>query len=80
MGLCYHWSQFDLTDPHGEKKSPWPTIVVVIVLLWIAYAALNGMGYIYEWANGRLGQPKPVPQERAKDAAGAATRAPEATK
>lgn len=45
----------ELSDPFAEKKSIWPKLIVVAVILWIAYAMLNSMGYIYEWSNGRLG-------------------------
>ena len=53
-------SQRDLVDPFAEKKSPWPKIIVVVVLLVVAYLVLNKMGYIYDWTNGRLGDPKPT--------------------
>jgi hypothetical protein len=75
-------AQRDLTDPYAEKKSPWPTIIVVVILLWIAYAVLNGMGYIHEWTHGRLGQPRVVKVEIGKEtapaAAGAAQKAADA--
>ncbi len=51
-------SQRDLVDPFAEKKSPWPKVVVVVVLLIVAYLALNKMGYIYDWSHGRIGDPK----------------------
>jgi hypothetical protein len=77
-------SRRELADPYAEKKSPWPTLVVLVILLWIAYAVLNKMGYIHEWTQGRLGQPKPVPVEKAQDAstpaAPAAPKAPEPAK
>ena len=53
-------SHRDLVDPFAEKKSPWPKIIVVVILLVCAYCLLNKMGYIYEWTDGRLGDPKPV--------------------
>ncbi len=53
-------SQRDLVDPFAEKKSPWPKIIVVVVLLVIAYLVLNKLGYIYDWTDGRLGDPKPA--------------------
>ena len=74
-------SQRDLVDPFAEKKSPWPKVIIALVLLWIVYAILNSMGYVNEWTNGRLGQPKPVSHESITGAAkpaGAAT--PEAPK
>ncbi len=55
-------SQRDMVDPFAEKKSPWPKVAVLVVLLVLAYLALDKMGYIYEWTNGRLGEPKrPAP-------------------
>ena len=53
-------SQRDLVDPFAEKKSPWPKVIVVVILLVIAYALLNKMGFIYNWTNGRLGTERPV--------------------
>jgi len=57
-------AQRDLVDPFAEKKSPWPRIIVLAFLLVLIYAALNGMGYIYDWTNGRLGDPKPLKVEK----------------
>lgn len=49
-------SQRELFDPYAEKKSPWPKVIVVVLLLWVAYTLLDGMGYIYQWTSGRLGK------------------------
>jgi hypothetical protein len=49
----------DLVDPFAEKKSPWPKVIVFLILLLIAAAVLNKMGYIYDWTNGRLGTERP---------------------
>jgi hypothetical protein len=51
-------SQRDLVDPFAEKKSPWPKIIGVILVLLLAYFALNQLGFIYDWTNGRMGTPK----------------------
>lgn len=48
-------SQRDLVDPFAEKKSPWPRIIVFLLLLALAYLALNKLGYIYQWTDGKLG-------------------------
>jgi hypothetical protein len=65
-------SQRDLTDPYAEKKSVWPFligfVVVVAVLLAIAWAILNSMGYIYEWTDGRLGNNPPARHQPATNA------------
>jgi len=69
-------SQRDMFDPFAEKKSPWPKVIVVIILLIVAYLVLNKLGYIYEWSNGRMGNPKPVPVEKISPAAPLAAGAP----
>jgi hypothetical protein len=59
-------SQRDLIDPFAEKKNPWPKIIIVTAvllfllyrLLVFSYDFLNHMGYIHEWTNGRLGEPR----------------------
>jgi hypothetical protein len=48
-------SERDLVDPFAEKKSPWPKLIALALVLYIAYAILNKMGYIHDWTNGRLG-------------------------
>ncbi len=53
-------SQRDLVDPFAEKKSPWPKVIVLALVLVLAYVALDKMGYIYDWTKGRLGHPKPI--------------------
>lgn len=57
-------SQRDLIDPFAEKKNPWPKIIVAIIVLTIAYALLNKMGFVYEWTGGRLGQPSQTKAEK----------------
>lgn len=47
----------DLVDPFEERKSPWPKIIVAILLLWIAYSLLDRRGLIYRWTGGWLGKP-----------------------
>jgi hypothetical protein len=54
-------SERSLEDPFAEKKSPWPTIIVVLAILAAVCLMLNKMGYIYQWTNGRLGTARPVP-------------------
>ncbi len=74
-------SQRDLADPFAEKKSPWPKVIVVVVLLILAYVGLNEMGFIYDWTGARLGKPKPAKVEKAPPAApDAAAKPAEATK
>jgi len=42
-------SQRNLVDPFAEKKSPWPKIIVLVFLVWIALYLLNNMGLIHKW-------------------------------
>lgn len=69
-------AQRDLTDPFAEKKSPWPKIIVVLFLLYLAWLLLDRGGYIHQWTRGRFGTAKPVPAEPA--AAPATPQAPAA--
>ncbi|HOC55750.1 MAG TPA: hypothetical protein PKI20_09030 [Verrucomicrobiota bacterium] len=70
-------SQRDMVDPFAEKKSPWPKVIVLVILLVLAYVVLNKLGYIYDWTNGNLGDPRkpkveqttPAPIPAAPDAA-----------
>ena len=48
----------NLHDPFAEKKNPWPTIIVLIVLLWLTFTVLESMGYIDEWIGGGVGPEK----------------------
>jgi hypothetical protein len=57
-------SQRDLVDPFAEKKSPWPKVIVFVVLLVIACLVLNKMGYIYDWTDGRLGTERPTKAQK----------------
>jgi hypothetical protein len=69
-------TQRDLVDPFAEKKSPWPKVIVVLILLIVAYLALNKLGCIYNWTNGTIGTPKPVRVEKVPAAPAAPTEAP----
>lgn len=48
-------SQRDLHDPYAEKKSPWPRVIIVAILAYLAYFALDQLGYINTWSGGRIG-------------------------
>ena len=54
-------SQRDLIDPFAEKKSPWPKVIVFLILLVVAGLVLNKLGYIYDWTDGRVGTQKAAP-------------------
>jgi len=65
-------SQRDMVDPFAEKKSPWPTVIVLVILLVLAYVVLNKLGYIYKWTDGTLGDPKKPKVEQTTPATPAA--------
>ncbi len=56
-------SQRDLSDPFAEKKSAWPTLIVIALILIGAYVVLDKLGFINEWTQGRLGKPKIIQQQ-----------------
>ncbi|MCX8155411.1 MAG: hypothetical protein N3J91_02965 [Verrucomicrobiae bacterium] len=53
-------AQRDLVDPFAEKKSPWPYVAVVGVILWLTYQVLDRQGLIHAWTHGWLGKPAAV--------------------
>ena len=68
-------AQRDLVDPFAEKKSPWPKLIALAIILVLAYMALSKMGYIYDWTNGRLGTERPTKAEKAAPAKASASDA-----
>jgi len=62
-------SQRDLIDPFAEKKSPWPTVIVLVILLVLAGLVLDKLGLIYKWTDGNLGHPKKPKVEQTTPAA-----------
>ena len=68
-------SQRDLVDPFAEKKSPWPKIILLLIILGSVYAILNEMGFIYEWTNTRLGKQKQTSFSSEKAKTGGSTNA-----
>jgi hypothetical protein len=48
-------SSRDFSDPFREKKSPWPRLIVLALVLYCVYVILNHLGFIYQWTHGRLG-------------------------
>jgi hypothetical protein len=51
-------AQRDLVDPYAEKKSPWPKVIVLALLVYGVYFALNHLGFVNEWTGGRFGLKK----------------------
>ncbi len=71
-------SQRDLMDPFAEKKSPWPRILIILIVLGVAGYLLNQKGYLHKWTNGWIGT-KPALEEKAREAAKDAKEAAEKT-
>jgi hypothetical protein len=61
----------DLTDRFAEKRSPWPRLIILALVLYIIYAILNSLGFVYEWTGGRMGTEKrrPAIEQKAVKAA-----------
>jgi hypothetical protein len=53
-------AQRDLIDPFAEKRSPWPAVIVLLLVLAAVLFGLDRMGYIYNWTKGSVGHPKAV--------------------
>ncbi len=71
-------AQRDIVDPFAEKQNPWPKIIGMIVILLVGYFVLNGMGYIHEWSNGRIGTKRELRSDLNKDAAKSTNAVPAA--
>jgi cytochrome c-type biogenesis protein CcmH/NrfG len=67
-------SDRDMADPYAEKKSPWPKVILLLVVLVLAYLALDHLGFVYQWTNGRMGTP--IRQEAVPPAPNAPTGTP----
>jgi hypothetical protein len=65
-------SKRDLHDPYAEKRRVWPWFLGLALMLYIAFAVLDHLGYINEWTNGKLGKP---PAAAATDQSAAAKAA-----
>jgi hypothetical protein len=59
----------DMADPFEEKKSPWPKVIVLVIILAVVYLVLSKLGFIYDWTGGRMGEQKPAAAEVAPAAA-----------
>lgn len=53
-------SQRDIRDPYAEKSSPWPRLIVVAFVLYVAWTVLNHVGLVNTWSGGRVGKAAPV--------------------
>ena len=50
-------SEYNPVDPYAEPSSPWPKIIVFVIILALAYAGLDKFALIHEWTGGKLGTP-----------------------
>jgi hypothetical protein len=46
-----------LDDPFGETPSFWPKLVLFVIAIAFVYSFLNSHGWIYQWTEGKLGEP-----------------------
>jgi hypothetical protein len=67
-------SDRDMADPYAEKKSPWPKVILLMVVLVLVYVALDRLGFVYQWTNGRMGTP--IRREAVPPAPNAPTETP----
>lgn len=45
----------DLTDLYADKKSPWPKVIGLVIIIYLVYSGLNHLGFINDWTNGLIG-------------------------
>jgi hypothetical protein len=58
-------SQRDLADPYAEKKSPWPRLIIVAIIVYAAYAALDHFGFVNTWTGGIIGHKRAAAEKSA---------------
>lgn len=63
-------SERSLEDPFAEKKSPWPKLIVIAIILFLAFKLLDNKGLVHKWTNGWIGtkveekqESKPAPAD-----------------
>jgi hypothetical protein len=49
-----------LKDPYADKKSPWPKIIIALIVLLLCFYILNRTGKIYDWTSGIIGKKLPT--------------------
>ena len=50
-------AEYNPVDPYAEPSSPWPKVIVFLIILALAYVGLDKFGKIHEWTDGKLGKP-----------------------
>lgn len=50
-------ADYNPVDPYAEPSSPWPKVIVFLIILALAYVGLDKFGKIHEWSDGKLGKP-----------------------
>jgi hypothetical protein len=65
-----------LKDPYAEKKSPWPKVILLVLLLFGAYKALDKLGFIDRWMDVLRGRQTVHAQELKPGAAPKPAAAP----
>lgn len=68
-----------LEDPFADKKSLWPKMTVLVILLLLLLYILNATGRLYDWSYGFIGK-KPVISQPLVKPAGNTPQAPPSTK
>jgi hypothetical protein len=48
-------SERSLEDPFAEKKSPWPKLIVIAIILFIAFKLVDNKGLVHKWTHGWIG-------------------------
>jgi hypothetical protein len=44
-----------LEDPFADKKSPWPKVLLLLVIVALLLYVLNVRGLLYDWTGGMVG-------------------------
>jgi len=44
-----------LTDAYAEKRSPWPMVIILAILVAAALYVCNRQGLLYQWTGGAIG-------------------------
>jgi hypothetical protein len=65
-------TEYSHEDPFAEKKSPWPKIIVFLIILFIAYKFLDNRGLVDKWSQGWIPGQK-YEEVQARKAAASAT-------